>query len=154
VRCARLTANPDWTRRYQVSAGIHNIEVLIEKESLQARGNARFGPDGQAHQHGRIDGAMAASRCTGEDLMETLFVFARPPSPDEMRVVQTQPQAKILLLGPAVFTPATTLKNRTVLVMAEEVEELGAAVVLPPEYKQETSAAVIEALVSHKLFNL
>jgi hypothetical protein len=38
VRCARTSANPEWTRRYQVSAGIHSIEVLIEKESLQARG--------------------------------------------------------------------------------------------------------------------
>ena len=86
--------------------------------------------------------------------METLFVFARPPSQDELRVVQTQPQAKILLLGPAVFTPANTFKNRTILVMAEEVEELGAGTVLPADYKPESSSAVIDALVSHKLFNL
>jgi len=38
VRCARLTANPDWTNRYQVSAKAHAVEVLIEKESLDARG--------------------------------------------------------------------------------------------------------------------
>jgi len=86
--------------------------------------------------------------------MDTLFVFARPPSPDELRLVQTQAQAKVLLLGPAVFTPAGTFKKRTVLVLAEEVEELGATSVLPAEYQAETGAAVIEALVSHKLFNL
>jgi hypothetical protein len=86
--------------------------------------------------------------------MEAMFVFARRPSEDELRVVQSQPQAKILLLGPAVFTPANTFKNRKILVMAEEVEELGAASVLPADYTQETSAAVVEALVSHKLFNL
>jgi len=63
---------------------------------------------------------------------------ARPPSPDELRLVQTQEQAKILLLGPAVFTPAGTFKNRTVLVLAEEVSELGATSVLPADYKAET----------------
>ena len=86
--------------------------------------------------------------------MDALFVFARPPSSDELRLVQTQTQAKVLLLGPAVFTPAGTFKNRTVLVLAEEVAELGASSVLPAEYKAQTGAAVIEALVSHKVFNL
>ena len=38
VRAARSCSNPDWTRRYLVSAQAHSIDIFVEKESLEARG--------------------------------------------------------------------------------------------------------------------
>lgn len=84
--------------------------------------------------------------------MDSLFIFSRLPAEDELRLVQTEPSGKVLLLGPAVFAPAASFKNRTVLVMTEEIEELGLAP-LPAGFKSETSAILLETLLSHKVFN-
>ena len=85
--------------------------------------------------------------------MNSLFVFSRPPIEDELRLLQTQSQAKVLLLGPAVFTPANTFKNRTVMLMTEEIEELGVGTPLPAGFTSESSTDILEKLLSHKVFN-
>ena len=84
--------------------------------------------------------------------MDSLFIFSRLPVEDELRLVQTQSAAKVLLLGPAVFTPVANFKNRIVLVLAEEIEELGLTP-LPPGFKSETSTVILETMLSHKVFN-
>ena len=83
-------------------------------------------------------------------MMDSLFVFSRLPSEDQLRLLQTQSQAKVLLLGQAIYTPPALLKNRTVLLLAEEVEELGGA---PAGFTAQPSSEVMETVLTHKLFN-
>ena len=85
--------------------------------------------------------------------MDSLFVFSRIPNEDQLRLLNHQASAKVLLLGPAIYTASTVFKNRTVLLIAEEVEELGVAPELPQGFTAQPSSEVMETLLSHKLFN-
>ena len=85
--------------------------------------------------------------------MDTLFVFSRPPQPDELRLLSSQAQAKVLLLGSALFSDSSLYGERSVLVLRDEVEELGLGAQLAASFSVKSGAEVIDTLLSHRLFN-